>query len=180
MCLGQGGTVRPRTERAFTLLELILVMALLVVVMAMAAPMLSRFFRGRTLESEARRFLAMTRYGQSRAASEGIPMILWIDPDERMYGVREADGYSDVDLKALEFELHQDLRFEWMAQPGAQVGNRVRSEWTMRFAPDGTLPENGLRAVGLARGDDGFLVITQAQNRLSYEIQQATNRIRTL
>ena len=41
-------------RRAFTLIELILVMALLVIVMAVSAPALSNFFRGRTLDSEAR------------------------------------------------------------------------------------------------------------------------------
>src|SRR5437667_3469223 len=63
-------------RRAFTLIELILVMALLVIVMAVSAPALSNFFRGRTLDSEARCFMSLTRYGQSRAVSEGIPMVL--------------------------------------------------------------------------------------------------------
>ena len=37
----------------FTLIELVLVMALLVVAISVTAPVLSRFFRGRTLDSEA-------------------------------------------------------------------------------------------------------------------------------
>src|SRR5207249_2115896 len=56
---------------AFTLIELILVMALLAIVLAVSAPALSTFFQGRTLDSEVRRFLSLTRYGQSRAVSEG-------------------------------------------------------------------------------------------------------------
>src|SRR5512143_2179039 len=65
--------------RAFTLIELILVMALLTIVISLTAPKLSRFFHGRTLDSEARRLLALTRSGQSRAVSEGLPMDLWVD-----------------------------------------------------------------------------------------------------
>jgi type II secretion system protein H len=62
--------------RAFTLIELILVMTILLVVMAVAFPSLRGFFRGRNLDSEARRILALTRYGQSRAVAEGVPVVL--------------------------------------------------------------------------------------------------------
>ncbi|MCX6930914.1 MAG: prepilin-type N-terminal cleavage/methylation domain-containing protein, partial [Verrucomicrobia bacterium] len=68
----------PHAPSAFTLIELILVMALLTIVISLTAPSLSKFFRGRTLDSEARRLLALTRSGQSRAVSEGMPMDLWV------------------------------------------------------------------------------------------------------
>ena len=71
------GAARP--SNAFTLIELILVMAMLLIVLGIAFPSLKRFFRGRNLDSEARRFLSLTQYGQSRAVSEGFPMVLWID-----------------------------------------------------------------------------------------------------
>ena len=54
-------------------------MAILTITVSIAAPALSNFFRGRSLESEARRLLALTRQGQSRAVSEGVPMDLWVD-----------------------------------------------------------------------------------------------------
>ena len=69
---GSGSTPR---RAGFTLLELILVMATLAIVLSVAAPSLARFFRGRSLDSEARRFLTLTRYGQSRAVAEGEPMV---------------------------------------------------------------------------------------------------------
>jgi prepilin-type N-terminal cleavage/methylation domain-containing protein len=65
--------------RAFTLVELIVVMTLLVTVIALASPSLAGFFRGRAVDAEARRFMSLTRLGQSRAAPEGVPMILWVD-----------------------------------------------------------------------------------------------------
>src|SRR6184192_239420 len=64
---------------AFTLIELILVMTILTIAISVTAPALANFFRGRSLDSEARRLLALTRQGQSRAVSEGLPMELWID-----------------------------------------------------------------------------------------------------
>ena len=50
-------------------------MALLAMVLAVSAPALSRFFKGRTLDSEAHRFLALTRHAQQRAVSEGVPVV---------------------------------------------------------------------------------------------------------
>jgi Tfp pilus assembly protein FimT len=51
------------------LVELILVMVLLVVAISIAAPKMSSFVRGRALDSEARRILAIAHEGQSRAVS---------------------------------------------------------------------------------------------------------------
>src|SRR5689334_15919462 len=56
---------RPESHApGFTLIELILVMAILTVAVSITAPALSNFFHGRTLDSEARRMLALTRQGQ--------------------------------------------------------------------------------------------------------------------
>src|SRR5262245_32345834 len=98
--LDRGGRARRRHRRAFTLIELILVMALLMIVAAVSFPSLRNFFQGRSLDSEARRFLSLTRYAQSRAISEGIPMVLWLDAREGTYGLQAETGYLDIDSKA--------------------------------------------------------------------------------
>ena len=98
--------------RAFTLIELILVMALLLIVIGVALPSLKRFFHGRNLDSEARRFLSLTRYGQSRAVSEGVPMVLWIDTRRGAYGLQQQAGYTDGDSNAVRFALAEELRVE--------------------------------------------------------------------
>src|SRR5258706_12236786 len=94
---------------AFTLIELILVMALVVIVIAVTFPSLQNFFRGRTLESEGRRFLTLTRYGQSRAVAEGIPMTLWIDPLQGAYGLEAQKGFLDRDDRAVEYDVDEKL-----------------------------------------------------------------------
>src|SRR5258708_3608973 len=99
-------------SRAFTLIELILVMALLSIVLAVSAPALSGFFRGRTVDAAARRLVSLIRYGQSRAVSEGVPIILWIDARRGTYGLEQEPGYADLDSKAVRFELPKDLRIE--------------------------------------------------------------------
>src|ERR1035438_8798722 len=52
-------------RRAFTLIELILVLSLLVIVTSLVVPAMSSFIRGRALDSEARRLFALMHAGQS-------------------------------------------------------------------------------------------------------------------
>jgi len=47
------------SAQAFTLIELMLVMAILLIVLAVSFPSLRGFFRGRNLDNEARRFLSL-------------------------------------------------------------------------------------------------------------------------
>ena len=58
---------RRRHTEAFTLIELILVLALLVIITSLVAPAMSNFIRGRALDSEARRLFALMHAAQSRA-----------------------------------------------------------------------------------------------------------------
>lgn len=117
----------PRTANpaaAFTLIELVLVMTVLLVVSAITAPQLVNFFRGRTLDSEARRFLALTRYGQSRAVSEGIPMVLWLDAKAGAYGLERQQGFASTeDERAIEFELEDAIELEAGSTDGFRGGS---------------------------------------------------------
>src|SRR6188474_2898745 len=98
---GSKTNAESRPRAAFTLIELILVMAMLLIVLGVAFPSLKGFFQGRNIDSEARRFLSLTRYGQSRAISEGIPMILWIDAPRKAYGLQVQTGYTESNSKAV-------------------------------------------------------------------------------
>jgi prepilin-type N-terminal cleavage/methylation domain-containing protein len=175
-------------EKGLTLIELILVMALLTVVISVAAPTLSQFFRGRALETEARRFLALTRYGQSRAVSAGMPMILWVHCAEGTYGLREEIKFSPTGVgqlwpsanepslgwineeMPLEYELAKDLRFEVDSSEG--VTNNVA---IIRFSPDGAIDETSLRYLFIRDKDQVTIPIIQTRNRLKYEIADKTN-----
>lgn len=186
-----------RHKRAFTLIEFILVMALLAVVMAMAAPSLSNFFRGRKLESEARRFVALTRYAQNRAVSDGLPMILWVDRTEGTYGLREQDrysvetiqvespwydrkGYGVVETREPDLRLAENLRFE-LADNGRTNGRIV----TIRFLPDGAVDETSLRALlieresrqsgGIGSPRSKAIWIAKSLDQSRYEIIDQTN-----
>src|SRR5471030_540561 len=75
MIFETGNSINRRCRRAFTLVELILVLALLFIAVSLVAPRMSTFVRGRALDAEARRLLAMTNAGKARAVSEGMPMV---------------------------------------------------------------------------------------------------------
>jgi len=155
----------------FTFIELILVMALLVAMISVAAPMLSAFFRGRTLDSEARRLLALTRAAQSRAVSEGMPMWLWLDPAERAYGLEQENPPRDGDPRALEFELDEDLSLE--APNANPVPVRGRSLPAIRFLPEGVVDETSPTELRLTAMDGSTLSLVLTTNRVNYEIRNS-------
>ncbi|MGZ4974921.1 MAG: prepilin-type N-terminal cleavage/methylation domain-containing protein, partial [Limisphaerales bacterium] len=97
---------------AFTFIELILVLVLIAVVLSLVFPSLKGFFRARNLDSEAQRFLALTRYGQSRAVSEGVPIILWMDPQAKSYGLQVQAGYGANDTKQRQYHLDESLQLQ--------------------------------------------------------------------
>ena len=165
-------------------------MALLSVVLALAAPSLGRFFRGRGLDTEAHRLLALTRYAQNRAVYEGIPMILWIDEDERRYGLQAEFSYSDLDERAVEFEVNPDvslevapptaaaLRMPRVNAPASTSPNRdvlPRDLPLFRFTPDGFVADTSPEWVRLFERrdekDGAALWVARSRNRLTYELR---------
>jgi prepilin-type N-terminal cleavage/methylation domain-containing protein len=178
-------------RRAFTLIELILVMAILTMAVSITAPALSNFFRGRTLDSEARRLLALTRGGQNRAVSEGIPIDLWVNSNEGIVGLDAEPSFETVDPKAMEFKLDSGVQIAVVTQPLVDTvptsasrfqplrtasANRVNLTHpafpTIRFLPDGTVTETSPRKLRLTGRDGISLWVAQTQDKLTYEIQR--------
>jgi len=163
-------------------------MALLTIVMAFTSPSLARFFRGRSLDSEARRFLGLTRYAQSRAVAEGVPMVLWLDQEQGTYGLKAEMTYNEEDEKALEFELAKDLAMEVrLPMTGLEsipwkittevAGNRP----AIRLTPEGFIGDNSpdyivFRQTYDVEEDEKW--ISLSRNRLHYEI--TTNILETV
>ena len=88
-------------------------MGLLVVIAGIVTPRLAGFFKGRKLEDEAYRVIALTQHAQNRAIGEGLPMSLWIDTENQLYGLREADGYAMNQDTGRIYRVNAALRFEY-------------------------------------------------------------------
>lgn len=180
-----------RTSRrcGFTLIELILVMAILTVAVSVTAPTLSNFFRGRSLDSEARRLLALTHGGQSRAVSEGVPVDLWINADEGTIGLEAEASYEDSDPRAAEFKVDSGVQIE-VVQPAPTVAPRVLTPGqmpntasvppvklahsslpTIRFLPDGTIARTSPTRVRLVARDGSSLWLVETSDKCNYEIR---------
>ena len=176
-------TAEQRARHGFTLIELVLVMAILIIVLSVTAPMLTTFFRGRTLDAEARRFLSLTRYAQSRAVAEGLPMTLWIDPKQRTYGLEIQSGYVDNDDYASTYTLERDLDIEVKQSRVATTARttmttkKTANELMIRFTPDGFIGESNPESVIIRQGDKDEVWFAPNRNRLNYEIQ--TNNLQT-
>jgi prepilin-type N-terminal cleavage/methylation domain-containing protein len=184
----------PHSPRAFTLIEMILVMALLAIVVSVSLPTLKNFFKGRDLDSEARRFLSLTHYAASRAVSEGMPMDLYVDTQQRLYGLRIRTGYVESDSKAVEYKLPEELSFEVQAPPTTKAsGEDNQAEAPdatpsdilaqngpvklLRFTPDGYISDRSPASVLLRQraapgtAQEDVVAITLSATRLNYEIR---------
>lgn len=184
-------------RRAFTLIELILVMAILTMMVAVSAPTLANFFGARSLDYEARRLLALTRQGQSRAVSEGVPMDLWVDAARGSYGLAAEPSYETSDPKATDFTLDQSLQLEVINSLAASTNSATPPATAMglppstasvlavhlarpalpaiRFLPDGSIGDSSPQKLRLVARDGASLWLVQSANRLSYEIRNTGN-----
>lgn len=166
----------PLTGRGFTLVELILVLAIIVIGVSFISPHLSGFFRGRTMQSEARQIISLAHAAQSRAVSGGVPVILWVDKDRNQYGIQEEPGYTDKDPKAETFDVNENLKIEIpeddsaIAQPAELSSDPHMNLPHVTFLPDGTIADGSPKTITLVDNNGPKLSVTQTRDRSQYEI----------
>jgi Tfp pilus assembly protein FimT len=165
-------------------------MAILTMAVSVTAPTLSHFFRGRTLDSEARRLLALTRAGQSRAATEGVPMDLWVDTNQKTFGLEAEPSYEEKDSKAVSYPLDSGLQMGVVNRSASLTANSVSRNLshaatfsvpkvklahpglqTIRFLPDGSISDSSPQMLRLTARDGSYLCLAQSRDRLTYEIR---------
>ncbi|HTY87913.1 MAG TPA: GspH/FimT family pseudopilin [Candidatus Acidoferrum sp.] len=156
-------------QKAFTLVELLLVLALLVIITSMVAPAMSGFIRARALDSEARRLFALMHAGQSRAVSEGLPMALWVDEKQRAYGLTTETASPGGDPKAEDLTLDENLQIT-VLNAGTAGTTTYQSLPAIRFLPDGVIDENSPPALRLTDAKGNALWLRLNQLRTGYEI----------
>ena len=136
--------------------------------------------------------LALTRSGQSRAVSEGLPMDLWVDAELGTFGLEAEPSYETSDPKAVDFTLDGGLRLQvvnkTVVAPAKTMNsmnaghptttasvprvNLVHASLpTIRFLPDGSIGEASPQLLHLTSIDSGSLWLAQSHDGLTYEIR---------
>ena len=174
-----------RALRGFTLIELIFVLALLAISALFVAASLGTFVRGRTLNFEARRMLTLTQYAQSRAVSEGVPVILWVNPATSVYGISTQSSYNDPDgdVRGVRYVAEASLKLESPtnanANPSEQDDERLGLDEGLvfiRFTPDGFFDESSANKIIIRLGATATgLELVPNASRLAYEIRPLSN-----
>jgi type II secretion system protein H len=168
-------------NRAFTLVELIVVMVLLLIVASMVAPRMSSFFRGRALSAEARRMLSLINYGQSRAVATGMPVLLWIDSGKSTYGLEVQESHGGGDDRIVAYTAEPSLTLETSLRSDRPVSEDDDETLglpdglpAIRFNPDGFFDDVSVTRIVIRQGDEAALELVPTANRLGYEIRPAS------
>ena len=155
---------------AFTLVELILVLSLLVIITSMVAPAMASFIRGRALDAEARRLFSLMRAGQSRAVSEGMPMLLWIDEKQSTYGLEAETTGQNGDPKAEHLNMDETLQIA-VLNNGEGASVMLRGLPAIRFLPGGMIDEKSPQTLKLTSYAGVSRWLVETRNQAGYEIR---------
>ena len=163
-----------KSSSAFTLIELVLVLALLVVITSLAAPAMANFIRGRALDSEARRLFALTHAAQSRAVSEGVPMLLWVDEKNGAYGLAAEMSTKTTtdqtgDPKAENLTVDSTLQIS-VLNLGLNAPTTFNNLPAIHFLPDGTVDEESPQTVQLTDSAGVARWLVESPNHTGYEV----------
>ena len=168
---------------AFTLVELLLVLALLVVITSLVAPAMSNFIRARAVDSEARRLFALMHAGQSRAVSEGMPMVLWVDEKTGAYGLeaettsktgKNSKNATDSDPKAETLTVDSTLQIAVLTA-GSSPPTTFNNLPAIRFLADGTVDENSPQTLQLTDSTGISRWLIESRDHTGYAISDSKN-----
>ena len=161
-----GGPYLPRRAFAFTLVELLLVMAILTIIMAIVAPTLSRSLRGHKIDEEATRFVALTEYARSEAISQGIPMIVWIDGKAQSFGLDPQSDYYQSKTHR-QYNLNADVHFD-------SITGGTPNTPSIIFSASGTPDPASIDSLRLVDRFGAALLVNRRSDGWGYQIAPST------
>jgi Tfp pilus assembly protein FimT len=130
---------------------------------------MANFIRGRALDAEARRLMALMHAGQSRAVSEGMPMVLWLDEKQGAYGLQAETTGQTGDPKAETLSVDSTLQIA-VLNAGLGAPTTFNNLPAIRFLPDGTVDENSPQTLQLTDSAGISRWLIESRNRTGYEI----------
>ena len=150
---------------------MILVLALLVIATSLVVPPMAKFIRGRALDSEARRLMSLMHAAQSRAVSEGMPMMLWLDEKGGTYGMEAETSGQSGDAKAETLTVDPTLQLAVVNVGTGTAGQATfKNLPAIKFMPDGTVDETSPQRVALQDVDGFGRLMNLNKLRTAYEI----------
>ncbi len=162
---------------------MICVLVLLAIVATFVATSLGGFFRARALNAEARRMLSLTHYGQSRAVSEGAPVVLWVNTKDSTYGLNLLSSFSatDGDPHATAYVTDSTLTLETPTANPLDVSEQDDEKLglpdglvAIRFNADGFIDPSSVHKITIRQGQEAALDLVPMVNGLGYEIRPAS------
>jgi Tfp pilus assembly protein FimT len=161
------------------MVELIIVMTIMVVAVSVAAPSLKGFLKGRNQDNEAMRFVSLTRYGASRAVSEGVPVDMWINVKQNKYGLAASRGYTETKTNTVSFTADSEVQIQVSQPRGMLTQSNFWTPFTarrgnipvIRFQPDGFISDSSPQVVKFLQGQDPEIWAVLNANQTKYELE---------
>jgi hypothetical protein len=131
-------------------------------------------WRGRALDTEARRMLALMHVAQSRAVSEGAPMMLWLDAPAGAYGLAAETSGQNGDPHAETLTVDSTLALA-VLNTGTGAQTQFNHLPAIRFQADGTVDESSPSTLKLTDSDGFVRWLAETQLRTGYEISDTAH-----
>jgi prepilin-type N-terminal cleavage/methylation domain-containing protein len=159
-----------RSSRGFTLVELVVVMALLLAVTAVAAPRFSDFFPSLKVRKSADRLFAWARKARADAAESGATQRLVIQTERKAFWIerearplKEPGRFTPLGGAWIEETLPEDVEID-LLEGLEEDPSGAKRRW-VEFRPDGTATE---ARIGLshATGERRIIDVAPANARI--------------
>jgi len=115
------------------------------------------------------------RAGQSRAVSEGVSVVLWIDEAKSQYGIELETPDQKGDPKPHSFTADENVQLA-VVQTGAGTPTTFNELPAIRFLADGSVDENSPATLQLTDAAGGRLWLIEATDRRNYEIRDSDQK----